>query len=503
MAHELKEGRYIMYLRKSRADVEKEKRGHFETLAKHEHDLIDLARRDGYPIDEIYRELVCGESVAERPEFQKVMQEIQERRVTGVLVHHTDRLGRGDMMEFGWILSTLQYTQTLVITPAKVFDPTDRMDYQQLQYQMFFSNNEFSEIRRRMMDGKARAVKDGAYIGCLSPFGYDKVERDGVKTLEPNEHAVVVREAYQSLAAGKTTSEVARSLNSRGILTVHGREWSPARVFSLVSNPLYKGYVTWGKRVLQIDSREGMEFVKRRVKGSDPIIAKGLHPAIVSEELWQQAFDAIQPSHRAKKGMALKNPLAGVLRCAKCGKTMNYTEQKSKGRRYGYYRHNVYSSCSAQPARAYEVFDLVLESLWSCMRDLDVKISEGVDPHADYEAEAKLLSGELEACERKIKRVIELYSLEEISIEEFRASRDPLLQQAANLRARIKELQSLTPRDPVEQRASLHELIECLGDESIPCEVRNASLKAVVEKIAYTREERADKIQLEITLRSF
>lgn len=503
MASELKEGRYIMYLRKSRADEEKERRGHFETLAKHEHDLIDLARRDGYPIDGIYRELVCGESVAERPEFQKVMQEVQERRVTGILVHHTDRLGRGDMMEFGWILSTLQYTQTLVITPAKVFDPTDRMDYQQLQYQMFFSNNEFSEIRRRMMEGKARSVKDGAYIGCLSPFGYDKVERDGVKTLEPNEHAVIVREVYQALATGKTTSEVARSLNSRGILTVRGREWSPARIFSMATNPLYKGYVTWAKKVLQIDSREGMEFVKKRVKGSDPIIAKGLHPAIVSEELWQQAFDAIKPSHRAKKGVTLKNPLAGVLRCSKCGKTMNYVEQRSKGRAYGYYRHTVYSSCSMQPARAHEVFDLVIESLWSCVRDLNVKISEGADPRADYEAEAKLLAAELGACERKTKRVIELYSLEEISIEEFRASRDPLLQQAANLRARIKELQGIAPKDPLEQRASLHELIECLGDESISCEVRNASLKAVVEKIAYTREERTDKIQLEITLRSF
>ena len=51
-------GNYAMYLRKSRADAEAEARGQFETLAKHEQILTDLAKRHGIKVSRIFREIV-------------------------------------------------------------------------------------------------------------------------------------------------------------------------------------------------------------------------------------------------------------------------------------------------------------------------------------------------------------------------------------------------------------------------------------------------------------
>ena len=44
---------YCLYLRKSRADVEAERAGEGETLSRHEHALLELARRQHLDVTEI------------------------------------------------------------------------------------------------------------------------------------------------------------------------------------------------------------------------------------------------------------------------------------------------------------------------------------------------------------------------------------------------------------------------------------------------------------------
>ena len=78
-----KPGLYALYLRKSRADIDKERLGEFETLAKHEQELTALAKRDGYALDvPYYKELVSGERIADRHEFQKMMQSIKGAEIS-------------------------------------------------------------------------------------------------------------------------------------------------------------------------------------------------------------------------------------------------------------------------------------------------------------------------------------------------------------------------------------------------------------------------------------
>ena len=57
---------YALYLRKSRADLEAEAHGEGDTLARHEHILMELAKSRALPIGAIYREIVSGERIANR-----------------------------------------------------------------------------------------------------------------------------------------------------------------------------------------------------------------------------------------------------------------------------------------------------------------------------------------------------------------------------------------------------------------------------------------------------
>ena len=79
---------YAMYLRKSRADLEMEALGEGETLARHMHMLEALAAKHGISMNQItvYKEMVSGDSINERPEMQRLLSDVYAKRYKGVLV---------------------------------------------------------------------------------------------------------------------------------------------------------------------------------------------------------------------------------------------------------------------------------------------------------------------------------------------------------------------------------------------------------------------------------
>lgn len=64
---------YDIYLRKSRADRDAEANGGGDTLLRHRTALLELARRMDLTIFHIFEEVVSGESIANRPEMQKLL----------------------------------------------------------------------------------------------------------------------------------------------------------------------------------------------------------------------------------------------------------------------------------------------------------------------------------------------------------------------------------------------------------------------------------------------
>ena len=116
-------GIYDAYLRKSRADMELEKLKKFDTLKQHEKFLKDRAKQLGIKIRHIYREVVSGESIQERPEIQKVLKDIETGTVDGILVVEVERLTRGDSKDQGTISQAFKYSNTLIITLNKINDP--------------------------------------------------------------------------------------------------------------------------------------------------------------------------------------------------------------------------------------------------------------------------------------------------------------------------------------------------------------------------------------------
>lgn len=109
---------YLIYLRKSRSDLEAEAHGEGETLSRHEHTLLELAKRQHLNVTDIYREVVSGDTIAARPMMQRVLSEVEQGVWSGVLVMEVERLARGDTIDQGIIAQTFKFSGTKIITPT-------------------------------------------------------------------------------------------------------------------------------------------------------------------------------------------------------------------------------------------------------------------------------------------------------------------------------------------------------------------------------------------------
>lgn len=513
----IKDGTYYMYLRKSRKDIEREMYGDMETLARHEADLDEVCERDGYPVEGKFKELVSGESISERKEFQKLMELVSQRKVSGVIVHAVDRLGRGSIDEYGWVLATLQRTRTLVITPGKVYDPTDSADYMALVMLMIISAGELAAQKERYRDGKNRSAKMGEFIGSVAPYGYDKVVIDRCKTLKPNDKADTVRMVFTKVASGVLPGKVANELNKKGIRTKKGKTWRPIDIKRMVRRVTYKGYIMWGEtRVEELD-RDGFESKKKQVyqEAEDVIIEKGLHEAIVSEDLWQAANDVVgKENHRTKADSTLKNPLAGVLRCGcvvgpdgeKCGHAVMLRTPANEAWT-STYRHRNYLACEGwRECNADAVIAMVVDSLMDIAGEFEMNVTKGEDESRKRGEELAAMRAELVAAERQAERLIDLYTADPpaITIEAFRRRNAALQEQIARLGDSIEEIESKPLPDYMELSFTVREVAETLKDPSYSAEHKNAMLKRVVDRIEivnHSTERGKDDVEIHIFLR--
>ena len=108
------------YIRKSRAENEQD-------LEKQRIILIDLCNKNKFKYVE-YVEVGSSDSIDMRPQISKLLKEVEVGLYDAVCITEYDRLGRGDLGEQDRIKKAFQKSNTLIITPEKIYDLNDDMD---------------------------------------------------------------------------------------------------------------------------------------------------------------------------------------------------------------------------------------------------------------------------------------------------------------------------------------------------------------------------------------
>ncbi|MED3026365.1 MULTISPECIES: recombinase family protein [Bacillus cereus group] len=406
----------FIYLRKSRKDLEEEKKvmehgQHYDTLERHRTQLLELAHKEHHNIIDIFEEVVSGEYISERPMMQKLLREVETGIADAVLVMDLDRLGRGDMVDQGTIYRVFRYSETFIITPTEVINPNDENQELTFSIKSLIAREELKTIVKRMQRGRRASAKEGKSISRVPPYGY--LRDNNLKLYPDPEKSWVISKIFELMARGTGRQAIAQELDRLGLAPPEGEYWNPSTISSIIKNEVYLGHIIWGK--IRYTKQNG-KYSRKKVSKERWQRHDNAHPPLVSEELFQRANTAHSkrwrpPTIKTKK---LSNPLAGILLCELCGHSMLYQPRKD--------RPNPQVRC-IQP---------------SC---------KGIQKGAALAlVEQRILDG--------LKQIIENFEIQENMIQKKKSSNNIHLQQKA-LEKKEQQINDLQ-----KQKGNLHDLLE-------------------------------------------
>ena len=249
--------RVALYVRVSTEDQAKE--GY--SLDAQTKRLSEYCKFKGYEIADTYRDEGYSGRNAFRPEYRRMMDEID--RWDGILVFKMDRIHRNSR-NFAVMMDQLRKHDKEFISVMEKFNTENAMGRFVMDVIQRIAQLESEQIGDRVKIGMTRKAKTGdGNMGSPDPYGYS--HSGGMLVINEAE-AENVREMFRLKAAGNGPSAIADWLNRSNIPSKTGRTWSRQAVSHILNNPLYAGFVRW-----------------------DGTISKGSHEAIITPEDFREA----------------------------------------------------------------------------------------------------------------------------------------------------------------------------------------------------------------------
>lgn len=207
----------VIYLRKSRKDMDYYKDEPIEkTLQRHEKELQEfIISILGKPIPEhnIFREVVSGDTIEDRPVMQEVLSLIEDDNKKGVVCIEIERLARGNTIDQGIIAQTFQYTETKIVTPMKIYNLDNEDDLSYFEDGLYQSRKYLKYTKRILARGRVRSVKDGNYVGSVLPYGSNKIKipnEKGFMLIENDTESKVIRLMADLFLNGLNTTYIVK-----------------------------------------------------------------------------------------------------------------------------------------------------------------------------------------------------------------------------------------------------------------------------------------------------
>lgn len=496
---------YIMYLRKSQMDRDFEDVSVEETLKRHERTLTEFCEKNKLNVAVVLKEVVSGESLSARPKAQELLELVNTGEYAGVICMDIDRLSRGNSVDSGIIQQTLQVNDCKIVTPQKTYDLNNEQDEQFADMKFMFSRFEHKTINKRLIQGRNDSAKEGKFLGSVAPYGYEIVKIKGEKgntlKIKPDEAEVVrmIFKWYTEEHMGYHA--VAHKLNELHIPPMINEKWGWKSVSNIINNPVYVGKLAWG-RVKQKKTFVDGKLTKKRSKADSYEVYDGLQEPIIDEDTWGRCV--VVRSERyippVKIGKELTNPLATLVMCGNCGRTLakNVPSKKQNTAPWYYCRNR----CGGRSIKCDIVEEAVLSEMKSWLHNHIIQIVADI-PKNDNKHQVAL-----EIVRNKIKDLIEqqdhlcdLLEKKTYSLDLFNRRNAPIEAELAQLKLDESDLlaqvenQSQKETQAVNFIPTAQRLLDNYDRLSI--KEKNMLWKEVLEKVTVFRSQ-SDEINIQI-----
>lgn len=387
-----------MYERLSHDD---EQQGPSNSIVNQQALLEECAQRHNLPYPVHFTDDGWSGTRWDRPDFNRMMDEVEAGNVQNLLIKDMSRLGR-DHLRVGLCLETLREKGVRLIAVA------DNIDTAQGEDDFMPFRNILAEWYARDTSRKVKAVtrakgNAGKPLTNLPPYGFIKNPEDKNKWLVDEPAAAVVRRIFQMAMEGIGPFQIARTLSVEKVEkpsyhTARNKmagakpamydmttpyAWSTSTVCKILSKPEYAGHT--------VNFRTNKKSFKDKKISYNPKedwkVFPNTHAAIIDQE----TFDTVQRlrgTPRRTDSVGEPNPLTGLVFCADCGAKMYNSRQSKKtyetvkhGKTYttktsDHYNCSAYNlahqsnkeKCSGHYIRTLVIRDLVLEAIRNISR---------------------------------------------------------------------------------------------------------------------------------------
>ena len=307
-----------------------------------------------------------------RPEFQRMIEDIEAGKINMVLVKDLSRLGRDYIL-------TGQYTDIYFPDRGVRFvalndgvdsrnSDNDIAPFKNILNQMY-SNDLSKKVRSAVRTKKQK----GEYLSNYAPYGYQKDPANKNRLIIEYSGAKTVKRIYELCASGHGAPYIAKTLNREGILSPrHHRaelnpsckvkrqyEWPAETVHNILRNRIYKGDMVQGV----YNCSKFKRTPSKRKPREEWFITPNTHEAIIDDALWYYVQKCLDSRKRVQRN-GEPQLFNGFIKCAECGYALAIARRF--GTEYyscGLYRRKGIEKCTQHYINKQALIKVVLDDI--------------------------------------------------------------------------------------------------------------------------------------------
>ena len=318
-----------IYIRLSKEDGDREES---ESVTNQRKILKAFAKENKYKIYDEYVDDGYTGTNFNRPDFKRMIRDIENKKINMVITKRLSRLGR-DYIETGRYIET--YFPENEIRYIAILDDVDTYldrNCDTVAFKNIMNDYYAKETSKNIKKTKNKKKLEGFYYTSYAPFGYKKVSKSG--NLEIDEvQADIVRKIYDLFLEGKGTYQIAKLLTGEGIeppglqmkmknvvnnITNTTDKWNHNTVRRILSNQIYIGNCVQNKsKKISYKSKKMIAIPEE-----EHTITKNHHKAIIPIDKWE-LVQKMLGVHKNEKIRDTDVLFKGLLYCAHCNNKLS------------------------------------------------------------------------------------------------------------------------------------------------------------------------------------
>ena len=361
------------YIRLSREDEDKNVES--ESIKNQKSLIYQYAKENNFSIEKTYIDDGYSGTNFDRPEFKRMINDIESKKINMIITKDMSRLGRdyigtGSLIEKYFPERNVRY---IAITD-NIDTFIDNTNNDIAPFKAIMNDMYAKDISKKIKSSLRAKQKEGKWVGGRPPYGYDKNNHDKNHLVINIEKSEIVKRIYMMFLDNYSIANIADALTKENIPVpsfsynkINSNVWNSKTIRDILTNRTYTGDLVQNKR-------NKVNYKIKKIINNNPkdyIIVENTHEPIITREMFNEVQRKL-PKSKGRRDKKENNLLDGLLYCGECGhRIMIMPRRKRDNNHYticNYYRTNIKLGLCTMHSNNYdklekEVIDVLLSKL--------------------------------------------------------------------------------------------------------------------------------------------